>query len=44
MLSISPVVEPALLPGLAKGLRVGCVMLAGMVLVPARDLGLANGE
>ena len=44
MLSVSPVVEPALLPGLTNGLRGGCVMLAGVVLVPACELGLANGE
>ena len=44
MLSVSPVFEPALLPGLANGLRGVRVALAGVVLLPARELGLANGE
>ena len=44
MLSGSPVDEPALLPGLANGLRGGCVALVGVLLVPARELGLANRE
>ena len=44
ILSVSPVFEPALLPGLANGLWGGCVTLVGVVLVPARELGLANGE
>ena len=44
MLSVSPVFEPALLPGLANELRGGRVTLAGVVLLPAHELGLANGE
>ena len=47
MLSVSPLVEPALLPGLANGLSGVegiCVALAGVVLAPARELGLANGN
>ena len=44
ILSVSPVFEPALLPGLTNGLQGGCVTLAGIALVPACELGLANGE
>ena len=44
ILSVSPVFEPALLLGLANGLRGGCAALAGIVLAPAHELGLANGE
>ena len=47
MLSVSPLVEPALLLGLANGLSGVegiCVALAGVVLAPARELGLANGD
>ena len=44
MLSVSPVFEPALLPGLANGLQGGHVALAGVVLLPACELGLANEE
>ena len=47
VLSVGPLVEPALLPGLANGLAgVGGirVALAGVVLVPACELGLANGD
>ena len=47
VLSVSPLVEPALLLGLtnglsgAKGIRVA---LVGAVLAPAHELGLANGD
>ena len=44
MLSVSPFVEPALLPGLANGLPGVCVALAGVVLAPAHELDLANGD
>ena len=44
ILSVSSVLEPALLPGLTNGLRGGCVALAGMVLVPADEVDLANEE
>ena len=44
ILSVSPVFEPAQLPGLTNGLWGGCVTLAGVVPVPAHELGLANWE
>ena len=44
VLSVGPFIEPALLPGLANGLPGVCVALAGVVLAPARELGLANGD
>ena len=47
VLSVGPLVEPVLLPGLANGLsgvEGVCVALVGVVLAPARELGLANGD
>ena len=45
--SVGPLVEPSLLPGLAKGMSGVAgfhVALAGIVLAPACELGLANGN
>ena len=47
VLSVSPLVKPALLLGLANGLlgvKGVRVALAGIVLAPAHELGLANGN